>query len=245
MTLSLDAPIEDLMLSNRVRNVLRRRGFDTLSSLLRYDYKSALRGFGPSARAELISALESSGFPPPTNLSSPQFTDVAHNVSKLRGRKEAIFQKWHAQVERFANPPCHESRDLFAEQACDGANEPLIDEFRTRLTVIRTAAAGLSLARMVGAKRHEMVDLIEEECVRLDLLVNHLSDRWPPEESGPHLAGGIKDFQRKARERASDDQIGLSAEHELEPSAMFVDTFEDETWRSQLDTRTAGPHLHG
>jgi len=122
MALSLDAPIEDLKLSNRLRNVLRRRGFDTLGSLLEYDYMRTLRGFGPAARAELARALEANGFALPVNSSSSDFTDVAEEVSKLRGQMEASFQKWTVQIEDFElrireltanayshacpNPPC-------------------------------------------------------------------------------------------------------------------------------------------
>ena len=99
MALSLDAPIEDLKLSNRVRNVLRRRGFNTVGSLLERDYKPVLRGFGPVARAELACALDAEGLAPPANLSLSESINVAHDLSRLREQMEAIFQKWSGQIE--------------------------------------------------------------------------------------------------------------------------------------------------
>ena len=101
MALSLDAPIEDLKLSNRVRNALHHSGLHTVASVLKCDYRRALRGLGPGARAELAGALESHGFAPPASLKPSGIDDVAGDVSKLLEQMDASFRTWSARIEHF------------------------------------------------------------------------------------------------------------------------------------------------
>lgn len=101
MALSLNAPIDDLGLSNRVRNVLHLHGLHTVANLLKCDYKTAFRGFGPGARAELASALESKGVTPPAGLTRSETDDIADDISKLVGQVDASFRKWSARIHHF------------------------------------------------------------------------------------------------------------------------------------------------
>jgi hypothetical protein len=127
MALSLDSPVEDLGLSNRVRNVLHLSGLHTVASLLKCDYKTALRGFGLGARAELASALETKGFTPPASLNPSEIDDIAGDISKLFGQMEVSFQKWSARIEHFemrireltARASSHQRRDRSAAEAAD------------------------------------------------------------------------------------------------------------------------------
>jgi hypothetical protein len=101
MALSLNAPIEDLKLSNRVRNVLHLSGLHTIASLLQCDYSTALRRFGMGARTELASALKSNGFTLPASLNPSEVDKNAVEISKLFGQMETSFQKWNSRIEHF------------------------------------------------------------------------------------------------------------------------------------------------
>ncbi len=101
MVLSSNVPIEELKLSNRVRNVLHLRGLHTIASLLECDYTTALRRFGMGARAELASALKSNGFTPPASLNPSEVDDLAGDVAKLFGQMEVSFRKWSARLDHF------------------------------------------------------------------------------------------------------------------------------------------------
>jgi hypothetical protein len=194
MALSLDAPIEELKLSNRVRNVLRLGGLHTVASLLKCDYKTALRGLGPGARAELASALESNGFAPPSSLNPSETDDIASDVSKLFGQMEASFQKWNSRIEHFETrireltargcgrrryPPAAE----VAEQAHASAGAAVAQEFGARLRAIRTASADLRDSARLPPEQQEMAALVEDESARLSLLVCRLIEMLPPEEA--------------------------------------------------------------
>ena len=172
MALSLDAPIEDLKLSKRVRNVLRRRGFNTLGSLLQRDYKPALRGFGPASRSELACVLAANGFALPANLSS----------SECQAAREDAWK-----YPTGAEPP--QQRNAVADQA-------LADQFNHPLTVICAASACLLQATKLNARQRELVVLVEEESVRLTRLVQQLLDMLPPEQATSPTAGKQKDVRK-------------------------------------------------
>jgi len=63
----LDLPIEDLGLSQRVNNLLRRSKLSTIGSILEHSREEllALRNFGELGYNELISAMSAKGFPMP------------------------------------------------------------------------------------------------------------------------------------------------------------------------------------
>jgi DNA-directed RNA polymerase alpha subunit len=63
----LDLPIEDLGLSQRVNNLLRRSKLSTIGSVLDHTREEllALRNFGELGYNELISAMSDKGFPMP------------------------------------------------------------------------------------------------------------------------------------------------------------------------------------
>jgi len=131
MALCLDAPIEELKLSKRVRNVLHLSGLHTIRSLLECDYKTALRRFGPTARAEVACALEVSGFSPPANLTSSQFDDFNADLSKLYAQVETSCRKWSAQLAHYetrireltekarSDPGRNFERNLFSQELMD------------------------------------------------------------------------------------------------------------------------------
>lgn len=190
MALSLNAPIEDLRLSNRVCNVLHLSGLHTVASLLNCNYKTALRGFGPGARAELASALESNGFSPPANLNPSEIDGIAADIAKLFGQMEASFQKWSSRIEHFEM----RIKELTARGSRHQRYRPAADveeqvnavsgfapaqEFRTRLRDIRTASAALREATDLPVERQDIVTLVEEESVRLSLLVCRLVEMLP------------------------------------------------------------------
>jgi len=177
MVLSLDAPIEDLKLSNRVRNVLRRRGFDTLGSLLGRDYKPALRGFGPAARAELASALASNGFALPAILGID----------------------CHAFGEDASKLPAVVRHPRQGNSVAGGA---LAQEFNTPLTVIRAASACLLLATKLNARQRELVVLVEEESVRLSRLLCQIFDSLLLEKTTSWPTSAQRDVRKPANRAA-------------------------------------------
>lgn len=188
MALFLDAPIEDLKLSKRVRNALHLGGLHTLRSVLECDYKTAIRGFGPTARAELTSALEASGFAPLPQLYPPELDDTSEEVSKLSGQMEESFQRWGARLEYFemrlraltarAGRQCCPSDSEFDEQA--HALATYAHEFRARLTTMRTASAALRKVASLPPEQSELLTLLEEQSVRVSLLVYRLFDMLSP-----------------------------------------------------------------
>lgn len=181
MALSLEAPIEDLKLSKRVRNVLHLSGLHTLGSLLECDYKSALRRFGPSARAELACALETNGFTPPANLTPSEFDDLNEDLSKLYTQMAASFQKWSARLEHFET----RIRELttkgydYHDHSCadTDAEEPggaAAQEFGTRLSAVRAASANLQQVMTLPPEQQEVAAFVEQESCRLNLQAGQL-----------------------------------------------------------------------
>lgn len=190
MPLFLDAPIDELKLSRRVRNALHHGGLHTLRSVLACDYKTAIRGFGPAARAELMSALEAGGFALPSRLGPPDSGNARDEVAKLLREMEESFQKWGARLEHFemrlrvitASSPCQNEAP---EQAL--ACRALAHQFRTRLTSIRAITTTLQEVIELPPEQHELVGLLEDESVRLSVLVYRLLEMFGAEESPPNL----------------------------------------------------------
>ena len=60
----VESPIEELALSSRARNAIRRLGCDTVKDVLELDL-SAVHGIGRKTRGEVCAALRSSGLPQP------------------------------------------------------------------------------------------------------------------------------------------------------------------------------------
>ena len=246
MALSLDAPIEDLKLSNRLRNVLRRRGFNTLGSLLEHDYKRTLRGFGPAARVELAHTLEANGFAPPQNLSLSHFNDIGEDASDLRGEMESNFRKWNAQIRHF------ELRilELAAVAAPDEhvqaiARVALIQEFRRRLTIICTAGGALRAVATLPPQERELAALLEEEAIRLGLLVERLVEMLhqvaspsclPATDSARKPSDG-----RSCDDRNPDSEAWASLLESRHASPIRV----DEMWNAQFDKKPVELRLHG
>ena len=211
MALSLDAPIEDLKLSNRLRNVLRRRGFNTLGSLLQRDYKPALRGFGPVLRAELAGALVSNGFALPANLSS-----------ECSAVSEAAWQ--HPIVTRHPG----QGTSIVAHAPAQEFNDPL--------TVIRAASACLLLATELNARQRELVVLVEEEAVRLTCLVYQLFDALLPEKAISWPASNQKDVLQPVNQGAFADESVLAwCEFQPRVTKQARPIEPEETWRTQFD----------
>jgi signal transduction histidine kinase len=190
MSLFLDAPIEELKLSRRVRNALHHGGLHTLRSVLACDYRTTIRGFGPAARAELISALEAGGFALPSPLDPPDPDNTHDEIARLLGQMEESFQKWGARLEHFemrlraltARSPCQNEAP---EQAL--ACRALAQQFRTRLTNLRAITVSLQEVIQLPPEQHELIDLLEEQSVRLSVLVYHLFEMLAAEESLPDL----------------------------------------------------------
>lgn len=191
MALSLNAPIEELKLSNRVRNALHLNGLHTVASLLQCDYKGHLRGFGPGARAELASAVAFNGLRPPASLNPAKIDQVPDEISRLLGQMEASFQKWSARLQHFET----RVRELTEMErghraAAERHGEQILaavssaaSEFTTRLTSLRTAGTCLVAATSLPPEQQEMLAIVEEESIQLSLLVRRIVDILPPERA--------------------------------------------------------------
>jgi signal transduction histidine kinase len=208
MALSLNAPVEDLKLSNRVRNVLRLSGLHTIGSVLQCDYKAALRGFGLGARAELARTLKSNGFTPPASLNPSEIDDNGSEISKLFGQIETSFQKWISRIQHFEmrigeltakGSTRQRPATEVAEDAHQTAPAVLASEFRTRLRAIRSASAALRDVAELSSQQQELVALVEEGSLRLSLLAGRLIETLPPEKLPPCLTGRANgELQRAA-----------------------------------------------
>lgn len=84
--ITLDSPLEDLNLSTRSRNTLRKIGCDTVRSILRKDFTRAVRSFGAATRQEVALVLSSHGFAAPPALESLQLSveTLARELGRLR-----------------------------------------------------------------------------------------------------------------------------------------------------------------
>lgn len=100
--LSLEAPVEALMLSMRARNTLRELGCTSIRSVLELDFSKSIRRFGPVTRQEVFSALTEHGLTPPVSLTSHQLTltELGCHVSKLRQKIELSYRSWLGELER-------------------------------------------------------------------------------------------------------------------------------------------------
>jgi hypothetical protein len=102
MSVSLDDPIENLKLSNRTRNALRRMGCATLGSVINHEAEPASRrsgfGFGPVSRAEVACALAANGFTSWAELMladagvgrAPAAKPCAQSLNEFKGRLTMI-----------------------------------------------------------------------------------------------------------------------------------------------------------
>ncbi len=174
MEVSLDDPIEYLRLSNRTRNALRRMGCDTVGSLMnRGAGPPSLRsgfGFGPVSRAEAARALAASGITP-----WAQAMTAEDRLAALRAQMQASFQQWATQIEilqtRFANPTESEHSGRRRSGKAAKPYAELAEQFKTPLTLICTASAGLLMTKALSPEQRELAELIEKESARLrDLL---------------------------------------------------------------------------
>lgn len=225
MALSVDVPIEDLKLSKRVRNVLHLSGLHTIGSVLKCDYKTTLRGFGPGARAELASALEYNGFTPPANLNPSEIDNNAGEISKLFGQMERSFEKWNSRIEHFEarirkltakESTHHRPATELAEDAHETAATALASEFRTRLRALRSASAALPDVTKLSPQEQEMVVLVEEESIRLSLLAGRFIEMLPSEKLLPRLCGSTSDARQGSGLRTY-AAAQLAAEPDLPP----------------------------
>jgi hypothetical protein len=150
MGISPDDPIENLKLSNRTRNVLRRMGCATLGSVMNHEAGLAWRrpgfGFGPVSRAEVACALAANGLTP-----WAEMLPTAQMGARFRPR------------QRRPGAPAKRSTQL-----ADGCKTPL--------TVIRAASSGLLETKTLTPEQRELAELIETESVRLCALLHGLVD---------------------------------------------------------------------
>jgi len=189
MPLFLDAPIDKLKLSTRVRNALHLAGLHTLGSVLACDYKNTIRGFGPVARAELISALQASGFAPPSRDGPPGSDNPQDEIARLLAQMEEGFEAWGARLEHFemrlrAFTASSPGRYDAVQQAL--ACRSLAHQFRTRLANIRGITATLQAVIELPPEQLELVELLEEQSVRLSVLVYRLFEMFAAEASLPN-----------------------------------------------------------
>lgn len=101
--LTLDSPIEDLSLSGRARNALRKAGCATIRSLVERDFSRAIRRLGPITREEIVAALRQKGFETPATLieqRSHQITELDRELSRLREQIDSTSRHWQTRVER-------------------------------------------------------------------------------------------------------------------------------------------------
>jgi len=181
MGVSLDDPIEDLKLSNRTRNALRRMGCATLGSVMSRQAGPASHrsgfGFGPVSRAELACALAANGF---TSWAELMLAETgAERLAALRAQMEAGLRQCTAQGENLRtcvrNPP---ERERASQRGSGAAAKRYteLEEFKSPLTVICAASAGLLHTRTLSPEQRELAELIETESVRLRELLHGLLD---------------------------------------------------------------------
>jgi signal transduction histidine kinase len=223
MALSLNAPIEDLKLSQRVRNVLHLGGLHTVASVLKFDDRTALRRFGMGARAELASALQSHGLALPSSLEPSESDDIGGDISKLFGQIEASFQKWSSRIEHFemrvreltakgsGNRRRYRHVAKVGEPAHASASAVLAQEFRTRLRALRTTSKALRNLTKLPPEQLEMMALMEEESIRLSLLVGRLIEMLRSEKE-PAIGSRIS---AASRQRGQPGSVGRNPVHTL------------------------------
>ena len=101
--ITLDSPIEGLMLSMRARNALRELGCDSVRSVLEKDFTKAVKRLGAVSRQEILSALAARGFAPPDTLQDPRdvhVTELSRSVSRLKEHIDDSYRRWCEQLER-------------------------------------------------------------------------------------------------------------------------------------------------
>jgi hypothetical protein len=101
--LTLDSPIEDLALSSRARNALRKAGCSTIRSLVQKDFSRAAQRLGPITRAEILDALARHGFQRPATLpdeTTSRIADLDREVRRLKEQIDRTWRHWQTRVSR-------------------------------------------------------------------------------------------------------------------------------------------------
>jgi hypothetical protein len=81
------SPIEQLALSVRARNSLHKAGCETVQDVLHLDLSGSIRRMGPATRAEILAALQSSGFRHPSiDLPPSDMVTVAQSLERIQAR---------------------------------------------------------------------------------------------------------------------------------------------------------------
>ncbi len=182
MGVSPDDPIEDLKLSNRTRNALRRMGCATLGSLMNCQAGPASPrpgcGFGPVSRAEVACALAANGF---TSWAELMLAETgAERLAALRAQMEASLRQWTAQTEKLQTCVRNPTESERVRQRRSGAAAKrcaeLAEELKSPLTVICTASACLLQTRTLSPEQRELAESIETASVRLRELLHALLD---------------------------------------------------------------------
>jgi len=86
--ITLQSAIEEMALSNRVRNALRRLGCRTVSDILQLDLSGTLPRVGGKSRMEVLVALQSAGFRHPSLDRDPLagVTSLARSLERMQDR---------------------------------------------------------------------------------------------------------------------------------------------------------------
>lgn len=102
-TITVDSPIEDLALSGRARNALRKAGYATIRSLLEKDFGRDARRLGPITRDEILAALRERGFSTPATVTedrSERISELDRELGRLREQIDETSRHWQIRVER-------------------------------------------------------------------------------------------------------------------------------------------------
>ncbi len=101
--ITLDSPIEDLALSGRARNALRKAGCATIRNLVEKDFSRDIRRLGPITRDEIVAALRDHGFATPTTLTQERgerISELDKELNRLREQIDSTSRHWQTRVER-------------------------------------------------------------------------------------------------------------------------------------------------
>jgi hypothetical protein len=99
----LDSPIEDLSLSRRARNALRKAGYETVRSLVQGDGANIIRQLGVITREEVVNALREHGLGVPMALVEvrrERISGISDELARLREQIDVTSRHLQARVER-------------------------------------------------------------------------------------------------------------------------------------------------
>ena len=100
---NLDSPIEDLALSRRARNALRKAGYETVRSLVEGDGANLVRHIGVITREEVAAALRDHGLGTPSALvevRKERISGISEELARLREQIDLTSRHLQARVER-------------------------------------------------------------------------------------------------------------------------------------------------